>query len=86
MIAITIIQEGNAATVDEDLTVISKNEALQEAIEDEVDFATYGDVSALPVLLILYQNLKNNTNYKVVIEQEVLDELKGGNDGTETIF
>ena len=83
---ITITSGENTATIDEDLTIATNNETLRAELQDEVDFATYGDVSALPVLLILYQNLKNNANYKVVIEQEVLDELKGGNDGTETIF
>ena len=83
---ITITKGGNTATIDEDLTIASNNETLRQELQDEVDFATYGDASALPVLLILYQNLKANHNYKVEIPQEVLDELKGGNDGVETIF
>lgn len=84
---ITVTKGGNTATIDEDLTIASNNETLRQELQDEVEFATYGDVTALPVLLVLYQNLKSNPNYEAVeIEQEVLDALKGGNDDAETIF
>ena len=82
---ITITKGGNTATIDEDLTIASNNETLRQELQDEVEFAEYGDVTALPVLLVLYQNLKSNPNYNVEIEQEVLDALNGGNDA-ETIF
>ena len=83
---ITITKGGNTATIDEDLTIASNNETLRQELQDEVEFAEYGDVTALPVLLVLYQNLKGNPNYNVEIEQEVLDALNGGNDDAETIF
>lgn len=83
---ITITKGGNTATIDEDLTIASNNETLRQELQDEVEFAEYGDVTALPVLLVLYQNLKSNPNYNVEIEQEVLDALNGGNDDAETIF
>lgn len=83
---ITVTSGENTATIDEDLTIASNNETLRQELQDEVEFAEYGDVTALPVLLVLYQNLKSNPNYKVEIEQEVLDALNGGNDDAETIF
>lgn len=83
---ITITKGGNTATIDEDLTIASNNETLRQELQDEVEFAEYGDVTALPVLLVLYQNLKSNPNYNVEIEQELLDALNGGNDDAETIF
>ena len=83
---ITITKGGNTATIDEDLTIASNTETLRQELQDEVEFAEYGDVTALPVLLVLYQNLKSNPNYNVEIEQEVLDALNGGNDDAETIF
>ena len=83
---ITITKGGNTATIDEDLTIASNNETLRQELQDEVEFVEYGDVTALPVLLVLYQNLKSNPNYNVEIEQELLDALNGGNDDAETIF
>lgn len=84
---ITVTKGGATATIDEDLTIASNDESLRNDLQDEIDFATYGDDTTLPVLLVLYNNVKANALYdKVEIEQALLDELKGGNDEAETIF
>lgn len=84
---ITVTKGGATATIDEDLTIASNDDNLRNDLQDEIDFATYGDDTALPVLLVLYNNLKSNQKYDAInIEQSVLDELKGGNDGAEIIF
>lgn len=83
---ITIKQGGNTATIDDDLIIESNNENLKDQLQDEVDFATYGGGNTLPVLLVLYTNLKSNQMYEVDMPQDDIDALRGLDDDEETIF
>ena len=86
MITITNLQSGAAATIDEDLTIATNDEALREELQDEVDFAQTQGGYIKPVLLVLYDELKLNLNFKVDIPAETLKELQAGNDDEGTIF
>lgn len=83
----TITRDGASATIDEDLVVASNDEQLLNDLQMQVDFAQYGDESALPVLVVLYTNLKNDKSFTLKVDdQETLDELNGEDYDEETIF
>ena len=83
----TITRDGNTATIDEDLNVVANDDQLLKDLQDQVDFAQYGDDSALPVLIVLYTNLKLRPDFVVKVDNpDDLDELNGNGYSEETIF
>ena len=83
---ITIKKGGSTATINDDLSIATNDEALRDELQIEVDFAQMESGYKVPVLLVLYNELKTNPSLEVSMPSDMLKSLTEANDDTEKIF
>lgn len=83
---ITIKKGGSTATINDDLSIATNDEALRDELQIEVDFAQMESGYKVPVLLVLYNELKTNLSIDVSMPSDMLKSLNEANDDTEKIF
>lgn len=83
---ITIKKGGSTATINDDLSIATNDETLRDELQIEVDFAQMESGYKVPVLLVLYNELKTNQSLDVSMPSDMLKSLNEANDDTEKIF
>ena len=83
---ITIKKGGSTATINDDFSIATNDETLRDELQIEVDFAQMESGYKVPVLLVLYNELKTNPSLEVSMPSDMLKSLNEANDDTEKIF
>lgn len=83
---ITIKKGSSTATINDDLSIATNDETLRDELQIEVDFAQMESGYKVPVLLVLYNELKTNPSLEVSMPSDMLKSLNEANDDTEKIF
>lgn len=83
---ITVTKGESSATINEFLEVFSNDNQLLTDLQNEVDFANYGNESQLPVLLVLYTNLKANADYSIKVDDVDLKAWKSDDEPNGLIY
>lgn len=68
------LRDGATAGISEGFTLVTKSEILRKELTSEIEFAQLQAGYIVPNFLVLYNELRLNPDYKIVISKRLLRE------------